>query len=79
MVNNIKQSTKQAKIIYTVAAVIVVISALIKINHWPGNDFADLATKIGYIAGFGGVLWENINLKKELKKLTTTTDLKNSN
>jgi len=67
MEDKVKQITKSTRIILIIAAFIVVISALIKVNHWPGSNYVDLLKSLGFIAGFGAVVYENYKLKKEIK------------
>jgi hypothetical protein len=70
MENKIQQITKKTRIMFIIAALLVVISALIKVNHWPGSTFADLATTIGYTLAFIGLIIENKKLKKALLNIS---------
>jgi len=53
-------------LVYTIASIVVISAAIMKILHLPG---ASILFNIVVIAGFIYMLWQNNQLKKRIKEL----------
>lgn len=68
MENQINKIKQRSRIILILAASVILLAALFKINHWLDGSLVDLMQKVGYILAFLGLVYENQQLKKLLPK-----------
>jgi len=57
------------KLIYALAAILIVAASLLKVMHWPGADIANIIMQVTIITVTFYLMWQNQLLTKKLKEI----------